>query len=303
MAHFNLYEALGLDREYTPEALRNALDEWIEQSDDPTSERTQNLAAARDVLGDPERRAKYDSVLDDPTAADLTPKDVHDLAALPTSSAASTAGSAQGGAPKHDNGMEAGKEKLTEMASTAKMFTTTQAKDAQQRFQKSDKKAIAITAVATAVVTLLLVGVFSALTSMGDSADEARDLAKEFVKLKDEDETKDWLKENTPAATRQDVINALGIGDSFAGVDAFLGTDEPQIGVVSTWKKGEHSLFPFGDEDYSSLSGTQAIFAEQFWESSDDLYAVSIEDENNNFAGILLIAVGDNGAELLDTAV
>ncbi|MBV7295983.1 hypothetical protein KRX51_08680 [Corynebacterium sp. TAE3-ERU12] len=286
MAHFNLYEVLNLDRNKSSDELRQTLDEWIHNAGDPNSEQARNLTAARNVLGDSDRRSKYDAVLDDPNASDLTEKDVFDLANL-NSSADNSNNAAEQGKEK----FEQGKEKATAMAASAKEFASEQAKQTQEVFKKTDRKPIIITAVVSVLATLLVVGLFSLLSNLGDTEEKAVDLAEEFTELRDTDDTQEWVQDNVPASIREDIQNDLSLNNRFAGVDAYFGVDDPEVGLVMPMRVDGHEAGTF--------PGLLTYFNETGIDEDDDIYIINIDGDDDEPAGGVTIAVGDDGARLI----
>lgn len=90
---YDLYAALGLDRDRTSEQLAADLDHRLEGVTRETPQ-WHELSAARAVLGDPTRRQMYDQRLGDPSQT-VTPVEIQQLAAMNVG--ATTGGTSTGG--------------------------------------------------------------------------------------------------------------------------------------------------------------------------------------------------------------
>lgn len=80
MAHYNLYDSLGLDRSSDPAALAREIDSRIQSGNTWNPGGMDELQVARAILGDPARRAAYDQRLGDPNAPAVTPDSLRQLA-------------------------------------------------------------------------------------------------------------------------------------------------------------------------------------------------------------------------------
>ncbi|MEJ5920379.1 hypothetical protein [Corynebacterium sp. H78] len=82
MAHFNLYEKLGLSQNQQAFDLNEILGDRLRGLGDDHSPEAQELAMARNVIGDPQKKSMYDQQLNDPNCPDITVEDVRELAQL-----------------------------------------------------------------------------------------------------------------------------------------------------------------------------------------------------------------------------
>ncbi|AZA14336.1 hypothetical protein ACFPVT_03930 [Corynebacterium choanae] len=86
---FDFYQDLDLKRSSDCVDLHSELTEQIKGATTP--EDKDKLSTARDILGNPVRRARYDQELDDVTVTDLDVRRLHEIAAMPTTEQADDA--------------------------------------------------------------------------------------------------------------------------------------------------------------------------------------------------------------------
>src|SRR5699024_12841791 len=71
MAHYDLYQALNLDRSKAPDEISAELSERLEKNELDNIGGREEVEIARAILGDPQKRTAYDSRLDDPNAPEV----------------------------------------------------------------------------------------------------------------------------------------------------------------------------------------------------------------------------------------
>ncbi|MDN5724227.1 MAG: hypothetical protein L0H20_14760, partial [Corynebacterium sp.] len=89
MAHYDLYQSLGLDRQASTADLARDLDDRLSSAAPDDAGMIDQLTTARAILGDDTRRGLYDQRLDDPNAAEIDIDSLHELAALNVAGSAS----------------------------------------------------------------------------------------------------------------------------------------------------------------------------------------------------------------------
>lgn len=89
MSHYNLYNSLGLNRSQSAESIDYEIEQRINSGFTYNPGGVDELQVARQILGDPTRRAMYDSRLDDPLAPEITVDALRQLAALNVSASKS----------------------------------------------------------------------------------------------------------------------------------------------------------------------------------------------------------------------
>lgn len=103
MAHYDLYNALGLDRSMDTNAIASDLDQRIASGHATNSGGMEELKIARKILGDSGRRDLYDKKLNDPSAPDIDVAALRDLANanIPSSGGGAHAAPAAGGSTSY----------------------------------------------------------------------------------------------------------------------------------------------------------------------------------------------------------
>ncbi|MEJ6550793.1 hypothetical protein PQI66_14700 [Corynebacterium sp. USCH3] len=209
MAHYDLYQSLGLSRRATPQELAAEIEQRLATTPADDVGQLDQLNTARAILGDETRRSLYDQRLDDPSAPEIDVASLRELAALNEPGAGSPDGTKAAG-------------------STGRVGQLTgQVRDS---FRQSRVLAIMITAVVTAVIAGL-VGWGTGLFGGGDAQSRAASVVEDMLKIDDEDELRDWVKENSIPKSREDVLSGLDLGDgqSFNGFDALFGSDDLKV--------------------------------------------------------------------------
>ena len=97
MAHYDIYQSLGLDRSASTSDLARDIDSKLATTSPTDAGAQEELSTARAILGDDNRRSLYDQRLDDPSAPEIDIDSLRELAALDlgTSSAAGNPGKGQ----------------------------------------------------------------------------------------------------------------------------------------------------------------------------------------------------------------
>lgn len=239
MSHYDLYESLKLDRNIASSVAAAEIDGRLQSGRTDNPGGTDELQIARQVLGDPEKKAEYDRRLADPSAPEMSISALRQLAARsavnapgainqsgPIGAPADEQGFAHGQAgysaqPQHGNyppnsGSGGG---LPSFGASGSSGATT----AGRGFARSTLAAIAATAVVTAIViSVVWAGAwFLFKDKNGDKG--AEKLAQEFVSLQSERETEDWLRQHAARSERDSIESQLGVGTSnFETVDEYL---------------------------------------------------------------------------------
>ena len=217
MAHYDIYQSLGLDRSASTSDLARDIDSKLATTSPTDAGAQEELSTARAILGDDNRRSLYDQRLDDPSAPEIDIDSLRELAALDlgTSSAAGNPGKGQ-----------QFQQQAGQFARTAGAKTSAATHQVQDSFKQSKLLAIVITAIVTAVVVGLAGWFFGLFGSNPDK--EAKGVVNDLLDQDDEDDLRSWIKDNSTHQDRDDVMSALKLDDdgSFNGMDAlFDGSD------------------------------------------------------------------------------
>ncbi|MCQ4623589.1 hypothetical protein [Corynebacterium sp. CCUG 70398] len=303
MPHYNLYNAVGSDRSKDAASLAAELDQRIASGVATNPGGIEELKIARSILGDPQRRAMYDQRLDDPTAPDIDVAALRELAALDTTGGAGQAGqaapTAQPGQPQYGAG-QPGQPGQPEQGKFANVSAAKQnfsekfnpvVTRTRSEFNRSSKSIVAATALLT-VLTMLLVWGLIALGSWGFSEErKVRSKANEFLNMRTDAETEQWLVENAAPDYRSDMKDSLEIGDDYSGVDNEFDARDPRAGRVTPGTEFAEIL-SYYDED--------AYRAELEREGMSEMYFVAVDNKDGTATGgILLFGIIDGKPKLL----
>ena len=248
MAHYDLYQALNLDRSKAPDEISAELSERLEKNELDNIGGREEVEIARAILGDPQKRTAYDSRLDDPNAPEVDVNALRQLAAADFSAGTAPAGDpAAGAAPAGAAGAAgmagaAGAQHSPEKQgpSLGERFKEAGAKTQQQvapamektkkEFGRSSKMAILITAIATAVVMLLLFTLFNLFTGNSGPSDVGHSKkVTQLIELRDKDKTEKWIQDNVQFDFQDNLRDRIDIDDDYRGMDRFLDTEEPKV--------------------------------------------------------------------------
>ncbi len=248
MAHYDLYQALNLDRSKTPEEISAELSNRLENNELDNIGGREEVEIARAILGDPQKRTAYDSRLDDPNAPEVDVNALRQLAAADFSAGTAPGGDhAAGAAPAGAAGVagmagaaDAQHSQEKQGPSLGERFKEAGAKTQQQvapamektkkEFGRSSKMAILITAIATAVVMLLLFTLFNLFTGNSGPSDVGHSKkVTQLIELRDKDKTEKWIQDNVQFDFQDDLRDRIDIDDDYRGMDRFLDTEEPKV--------------------------------------------------------------------------
>lgn len=286
MAHYNLYESLGLDRAKDPATIAGELDERINSGVATNPGGMEELQIARNILGDPQRRSLYDQKLDDDNAPDIN------IAALRDLSNANFGGGAQSQpAPQGESAFAKGRESFSNYSKQAQERLNPAVQNAKSEIARSSKGVIAGTAIVTALAMLLIFGLFS-LFGGDRGAGKAEKVVNEFVGLRTNEETERWLIDNASGDSRADLLKALDVNDGFSGVDNYLGASDPKAGEALDYKELARAMTSFSEEDYYRTLNSEGI---------DDVYYVPVLNGNGTSTGAtVFVAIEGGQARVLD---
>lgn len=283
MAHYDIYQSLGLDRSTPTGELDRQLADRLEAVPQDDAAAVDELTTARAVVGNDTRRSLYDQRLDDPNAEDIDVASLKELAALQVDGPAG-------------NGRQF-QQQAGQFARNAGGKATVAGKQVQDSFRQSKGLAIGITAVVTAVVVLLVgwgIGALSGGSSGSKEDPEALALVDEMLDHTEADELRTWLRENSAYQYREGLMQAMEVGESgsasFSGMDALFSGS----GLRAQTTLSMEQLAVMGassDSDYESFG--EDGFSE---EEVDSRQIVGIVDSSGNYKAN--VAVIEQGGEL-----
>lgn len=268
MAHYDLYQALNLDRSKAPDEISAELSERLENNELDNIGGREEVEIARSILGDPQKRTAYDSRLDDPNAPEVDVNALRQLAAAdfsagaaPTGDHAAGAGVATGAAgaagaagmagaagaqhSQEKQGPSLG-ERFKEAGTKTQQQVAPAVEKTKKEFGRSSKMAILITAIATAVVMLLIFAAASLFGGKGGDNVTGKGApnkkVEQLLKLRDRDKTDKWIRENIHIKAQDALIDELDLNDDYRGIDRYLGAEDPK------------ALYTVDDQDFMRLS-------------------------------------------------
>ena len=226
MAHYDIYQSLGLERFASSTDLAQQIDDRLAAVGPGDAGAREELTVARSILGDETRRGLYDQRLDDPSAAEIDIDSLRELASLNLGGQAGGSAAPTGSGKGQQFQQQAGQFARTAGAKTA---------EASHQVQDSFKQSKGLAIIVTAVVTAVVVGVAGwALGLFGKTEDKAaKGLVNEMLDKNNSDDLRSWIQDNSTHQDRDEVMSSLKLSgdDSFNGMDALFGGSDLSAGT------------------------------------------------------------------------
>ena len=226
MAHYDIYQSLGLERFASSTDLAQQIDDRLAAVGPGDAGAREELTVARSILGDETRRGLYDQRLDDPSAAEIDIDSLRELASLNLGGQAGGSAAPTGSGKGQQFQQQAGQFARTAGAKTA---------EASHQVQDSFKQSKGLAIIVTAVVTAVVVGVAGwALGLFGQTEDKAaKGLVNEMLDKNNSDDLRSWIQDNSTHQDRDEVMSSLKLSgdDSFNGMDALFGGSDLSAGT------------------------------------------------------------------------
>lgn len=226
MAHYDIYQSLGLERFASSTDLAQQIDDRLAAVGPGDAGVREELTVARSILGDETRRGLYDQRLDDPSAAEIDIDSLRELASLNLGGQAGGSAAPTGSGKGQQFQQQAGQFARTAGAKTA---------EASHQVQDSFKQSKGLAIIVTAVVTAVVVGVAGwALGLFGKTEDKAaKGLVNEMLDKNNSDDLRSWIQDNSTHQDRDEVMSTLKLSgdDSFNGMDALFGGSDLSAGT------------------------------------------------------------------------
>lgn len=282
MAHFDLYQSLGLSRQTSSADLAAEIDARLAMTPAEDAGMRDQLSTARAVLGDDTRRSLYDQRLDDPSASDIDVASLRELAALDIGEQPAPVGAATPGK---------GAQFQQQAGATARQV--------QDSFKQSKLLAIGITAVVTAVI-VGLAGWALGLFGGGDELKDAKNTTNEMLGKSNSDDLRSWIQDNSTYQDRDSVLSQLKLsGDgSFSGMDSLFGGSDLTAGEALAGDQLKMTTLGDIDEFYEMLDDEGYTR-----EEADSLVRVGVVDGNDSYKGSVLMVERDGDYQIVDVRV
>ncbi len=286
MAHYDIYQSLGLERFASSTDLAQQIDDRLAAVGPGDAGAREELTVARSILGDETRRGLYDQRLDDPSAAEIDIDSLRELASLNLGGQAGGSAAPTGSGKGQQFQQQAGQFARTAGAKTA---------EASHQVQDSFKQSKGLAIIVTAVVTAVVVGVAGwALGLFGQTEDKAaKGLVNEMLDKNHSDDLRSWIQDNSTHQDRDEVMSSLKLSgdDSFNGMDALFGGSDLSAGTrVLDAEQLKMSLGSYRKEFYEEAED-EGYTREEI----DSIIFIAVIDKNDKPRGAvgMLERVGD----------
>ncbi|HIW90240.1 MAG TPA: hypothetical protein H9870_01015 [Candidatus Corynebacterium avicola] len=259
MAHYNIYQSLGLDRSASSQDLAQQLDGRLASTSATDAGAREELSVARAILGDETRRGLYDQRLDDPSAAEIDIDSLRELASLNL-----------GG----QSGPYAGAK------------TATASNKSRSSFRQSKGPVILVTAVVTALVCGIAgwaLGLFSS-----DPDKDAKSVVNEMLEQDDADDLTSWLEDNAGDEDRDYIMESLELDDSesFDGMEDLFGGKDLSAGERVMDAEQVKMVMGSSTEEYHEQAEEEGYTSEEV-DSALFISVVDGDDEPRGMVGTM----------------
>lgn len=280
MAHYNLYESLGIDRSTSTQGIAEDIDKRLSTGNTPNPGGEDELQVARQVIADPTKRGMYDARLDDPSAPEIDIAALRDLSELQVS--------AQGQQPQQQQSQaQPISQQLQQPGQPQQPQQPQQPKQPsklKREFARSSKVALTVAAVVPLLAVLVLFGAYKGVSWFFSDARDVKNLSQEFLDLRKKGETQMWMDDHVGKEFMSDASDYFDLDD----------------GGYEGMNKEFDALAPQPREVTKSNDFARFVLTEESVDRYEDFYLVSVEDNNGILKGILFFGVGNDGPKLLN---
>lgn len=269
MAHYDLYDALGLDRSQDSVNLAQQIDQKINSGVATNPGGPEELRIARDILGNDQRRRMYDSKLNDPTAPDINIAALRDLAKLkvaennssatdaaPTVTSPTNNSQFAGPNPPQQNQGPSSADKapqsFSKSWSSAKDKFSPVVSKTRDKFQGSSGSINGRLLLIIALIVVLIIVLIALVPRLGSDERQVKTAANDFLELRTSEETEAWLADNAFSDRRDILMSGLSVKSDFAGIDNSLKVTDPRAGEVINLDGIFHAFSYGAEEDYEN---------------------------------------------------
>lgn len=265
MAHYNLYESLGIDRSTSTQGIAEDIDKRLSTGNTSNPGGEDELQVARQVIADPTKRGMYDARLDDPSAPEIDIAALRDLGELQVPAQEQQQQFQQPGQPQQPQQPK-------------------QPSKLKREFARSSKLALTLAAVVPLLAVLVLFGAYKGVSWFFSDEREVKNLSQEFLDLRKKGETQMWMDEHVGKEFMSDASDYFDLDD----------------GGYEGMNKEFDALAPQPREITKSNDFARFVLTEESVDRYEDFYLVSVEDNNGILKGLLFFGVGNDGPELLN---
>lgn len=270
MAHYNLYESLGIDRSTSTQDIAKDIDKRLSTGNTSNPGGEDELQVARQVIADPTKRGMYDARLDDPNAPEIDIAALRDLGEMqvPVQAQAQPQQFQQPGQPQQPQRPQQPK----------------QPSKLKREFARSSKLALTVAAIVPLLAVLVLFGAYKGVSWFFGDEREVKNLSQEFLDLRKKGETQMWLDDHVGKEFMSDASDYFDLDDGgYEGMNKEF--DAPALQPREVTKSNDFARF---------------VLTEESVDRYEDFYLVSVEDNNGKLKGLLFFGVGNSGPKLLN---
>lgn len=274
MAHYNLYESLGIDRSTSTQDIAEDIDKRLSTGNTSNLGGEDELQVARQVIADPTKRGMYDARLDDPSAPEIDIAALRDLGELQVP--------AQG--QQQQSQAQPISQQFQQPGQPQQPQQPKQPSKLKREFARSSKLALTLAAVVPLLAVLVLFGAYKGVSWFFSDEREVKNLSQEFLDLRKKGETQMWMDEHVGKEFMSDASDYFDLDDGgYEGMNKEFDALAPQPGEIT--KSNDFARF---------------VLTEESVDRYEDFYLVSVEDNNGILKGLLFFGVGNDGPELLN---
>lgn len=269
MAHYNLYESLGIDRGTSTQDIAEDIDKRLSTGNTSNPGGEDELQVARQVIADPSKRGMYDARLDDPNAPEIDIAALRDLAELQVS--------VQGQPPQPQ-------PQPLQFQQFQQPQQPKQPSKLQREFARSSKLALTLAAVVPLLAVLVLFGGYKGVSWFFGDEREVKNLSQEFLDLRKKGETQMWLDDNVGKDTMTDAEEYFDLDDGgYEGMNVEFDALAPEPGEII--KSNDFARFVLPEDQVARYK---------------DFYLVSVKDNKGKLKGMLFFGIANSGPKLLN---
>lgn len=270
MAHYNLYESLGIDRNTSTQDIAEDIDKRLSTGNTSNPGGEDELQVARQVIADPTKRGMYDARLDDPSAPEIDIAALRDLSELQVP--------AQGQQPQQQQFQQPGQPQQPQQPQQPK-----QPSKLKREFARSSKLALTVAAIVPLLAVLVLFGAYKGVSWFFGDEREVKNLSQEFLDLRKKGETRMWLDDNVGKDAMTDAEDYFDLDDGgYEGMNKEFDALAPEPGEIT--KSNDFARFVLPEDQVDRYK---------------DFYLVSVKDNKGMLKGMLFFGIANSDPKLL----
>ena len=274
MAHYNLYESLGIDRSTSTQDIAEDIDKRLSTGNTSNPGGEDELQVARQVIADPTKRGMYDARLDDPSAPEIDIAALRDLSELQVP--------AQG--QQQQSQAQPISQQFQQPGQPQQPQQPKQPSKLKREFARSSKLALTLAAVVPLLAVLVLFGAYKGVSWFFSDARDVKNLSQEFLDLRKKGETQMWLDDNLGKDAMPDASFYFDLDDGgYEGMNEEFDALAPEPGEIT--KSNDFARFVLPEDQIDRYK---------------NFYLVSVKDNNGKLKGLLFFGIGNNGPKLLN---